>query len=36
LTADYSDMIHGGTLPRKLTLPAFGYQILTRRIPVIY
>ncbi|WP_112289865.1 beta-galactosidase [Rahnella sp. AN3-3W3] len=35
LTADYSDMIHGGTLPRKLTLPAFGYQILTRRLSVI-
>lgn len=35
LTADYSDMIHGGTLPRKLTLPAFGYQILTRRLPAI-
>ena len=35
LTADYSDMIHGGTLPRKLTLPAFGYQILTRRLSAI-
>ncbi|MBU9847262.1 beta-galactosidase [Rahnella ecdela] len=32
LTADYSDMVHGGILPRKLTLPAFGYQILTRRL----
>ncbi|RJT47506.1 beta-galactosidase [Rahnella woolbedingensis] len=35
LTADYSDMVQGGILPRKLTLPAFGYQVLTRRLSVI-
>ncbi len=32
LPLDYQDIVHGGNLPRKLTLPAFGYQILTRKI----
>ena len=32
LPLDYQDIVHGGSLPRKLTLPAFGYQILTRKI----
>ncbi|GAB2932971.1 beta-galactosidase [Hafnia psychrotolerans] len=31
LPDDYQDMVHGGILPRKVTLPAFGCQILTRR-----
>ncbi|THD41571.1 beta-galactosidase [Enterobacteriaceae bacterium ML5] len=32
LPLDYQDIVHRGNLPRKLTLPAFGYQILTRKI----
>ncbi|WP_208950604.1 beta-galactosidase [Rahnella sp. ChDrAdgB13] len=32
LPGDYQDMVHGGILPHKLTLPAFGCQILTRKV----
>ncbi|QQN35478.1 beta-galactosidase [Rahnella aceris] len=35
LPDDYRDMVHGGILPRTLTLPAFGCQILSRRLSVI-
>ncbi|MBU9810014.1 beta-galactosidase [Rahnella sp. C60] len=35
LPDDYRDMVHGGVLPRKLTLPAFGCQILSRRLSAI-
>ncbi|MGV8927947.1 MAG: beta-galactosidase [Ewingella sp.] len=35
LPDDYKDMVHGGILPRKMTLPAFGCQILTRRVSAL-